>query len=41
MSSLNKINKALTRFEQENERQPTNEELSEMAQGSGPGPIRG
>ena len=27
---LNKINKALTRFEQENERQPTNEELSEM-----------
>ena len=28
--SLNKINKALTRFEQENERQPTNEELSEM-----------
>ena len=28
--NLNKINKALTRFEQENERQPTNEELSEM-----------
>ena len=30
VGSLNKINKALTRFEQENERQPTNEELSEM-----------
>ena len=30
LGSLNKSNKALTRFEQENERQPTNEELSEM-----------
>ena len=30
VGSLNNINKALTRFEQENERQPTNEELSEM-----------
>ena len=30
VGSLNKINKALTRFEQENECQPTNEELSEM-----------
>ena len=30
VGSLNKINKALTRFEQEYERQPTNEELSEM-----------
>ena len=30
VGSLNKINKALTRFEQENERQPSNEELSEM-----------
>jgi RNA polymerase primary sigma factor len=30
VGSLNKINKALTRFEQENEPQPTNEELSEM-----------
>ena len=30
VGSLNKINTALTRFEQENERQPTNEELSEM-----------
>ena len=30
VGSLNKINKALTRFEQENERQPTNEDLSEM-----------
>ena len=30
VGSLNKINKALTRFEQENERQHTNEELSEM-----------
>ncbi|MBO4756637.1 MAG: RNA polymerase sigma factor RpoD/SigA [Bacteroidales bacterium] len=30
VGSLYKINKALTRFEQENERQPTNEELSEM-----------
>ena len=30
VGSLNKINKALTRFEQENERQPTKEELSEM-----------
>ncbi len=30
VGSLNKINKALTRFEQEYERQPTNEELAEM-----------
>ena len=30
VGSLNKINKALSKFEQENERQPTNEELSEM-----------
>ena len=30
MGSLNKINKALSKFEQENERQPSNEELSEM-----------
>ena len=30
VGSLNKINKALTRFEQENKHQPTNEELSEM-----------
>ena len=30
VGSLNKINKALSKFEQENERQPSNEELSEM-----------
>ncbi len=30
VGSLNKINKALTRFEQENERQPSSEELSEL-----------
>ena len=30
VGSLNKINKALGRFEQENERQPSTEELSEM-----------
>ncbi len=30
VGSLNKINKALGRFEQENERQPSNEELAEM-----------
>ena len=30
VGSLNKINKALGKFEQENERQPSNEELSEM-----------
>lgn len=30
VGSLNKINKALSRFEQENERQPSSEELSEM-----------
>ena len=30
VGSLNKINKALSKFEQENERQPANEELSEM-----------
>ena len=30
MGSLNKINKALSKFEQENERQPSSEELSEM-----------
>lgn len=30
VGSLSKINKALTRFEQENERQPSSEELSEM-----------
>ena len=30
VGSLNKINKALFKFEQENERQPSNEELSEM-----------
>ena len=30
VGSLNKINKALGKFEQENERQPSNEELAEM-----------
>ena len=30
VGSLNKINKALSKFEQEHERQPSNEELSEM-----------
>ncbi len=30
VGSLNKINKALSKFEQENERQPSSEELSEM-----------
>ena len=30
VGSLNKINKALSKFEQENERMPSNEELSEM-----------
>ena len=30
MGSLNKINKALQKFEQENERMPSSEELSEM-----------
>ena len=30
VGALNKINKALSKFEQENERQPSNEELSEM-----------
>ena len=30
VGSLNKINKALQKFEQENERQPSNEELAEM-----------
>ena len=30
VGSLNKINKALAKFEQENERMPSNEELSEM-----------
>ena len=30
VGSLNKINKALSKFEQENERQPSNEELAEM-----------
>ena len=30
VGSLNKINKALSKFEQENERAPSNEELSEM-----------
>ena len=30
VGSMNKINKALSKFEQENERQPSNEELSEM-----------
>ena len=30
MGSLNKINKALSKFEQENERMPSSEELSEM-----------
>ena len=30
VGSLNKINKALSKFEQENERQPSNEERSEM-----------
>ena len=30
VGSLNKINQALSKFEQENERQPSNEELSEM-----------
>ena len=30
MGSLNKINKALSKFEQENERQPSSDELSEM-----------
>ena len=30
VGSLNKINKAFSKFEQENERQPSNEELSEM-----------
>ena len=30
VGSLNKISKALSKFEQENERQPSNEELSEM-----------
>ena len=30
VGSLNKINKALSKFEQENERQPSNDELSEM-----------
>lgn len=30
VGSLNKINKALSRFEQENERQPSSEELAEM-----------
>ena len=30
VGSLHKINKALSKFEQENERQPSNEELSEM-----------
>ena len=30
VGSLNKINKALSKFEQENERQPSTEELSEM-----------
>ena len=30
VGSLNKINKALSKFEQENARQPSNEELSEM-----------
>ena len=30
VGSLNKINKALSKFEQENERQPSNEEMSEM-----------
>ena len=30
VGSLNKINKALSKFEQENERQPSNEDLSEM-----------
>ena len=30
VGSLNKINKALSRFEQENERQPSSDELSEM-----------
>ena len=30
VGSLNKINKALGKFEQENERQPSAEELSEM-----------
>ena len=30
VGSLNKINNALSKFEQENERQPSNEELSEM-----------
>ena len=31
VGSLNKINKALSKFEQENERQPSNEELSEVS----------
>lgn len=30
VGSLNKINKALSKFEQENERQPSSDELSEM-----------
>ena len=30
VSAVNKISKAMTKFEQENERQPSNEELSEM-----------
>ena len=33
VGSLNKINKALSKFEQEHERQPSSEELSEMIEG--------